>query len=107
LVTDSEAQGTLAALSVQARHDLSANLATSSGVNIAGLDFSASSIRDELARWLYAIRCAIIHSKKTRKGLATATFQPYSAEARGLAKAIPLVRWLSIRCVEKDQELGF
>jgi hypothetical protein len=59
----------------------------------------------ETARWLYAIRCACVHSKKTRRGKPAPAFVPYSEQASGVALAIPLVRFLAISCIEKDHAL--
>ena len=107
LVSDAEVGAALGTLSAADQTKLAAPLKTSSGVDIAPLDRSAANLREELARWLYAIRCAVVHSKKTRKGRPTPTFQPYSIQAQGLAPSIPLLRWLSVLCIEKDEALGF
>lgn len=107
LASEAEVGAALDALSSTDQARVAAPLKTSSGIDIAPYDRSAASLREELARWFYAIRCAAVHSKKTRKGRATPTFQPYSLEAQALAPAIPLLRWLAVRCIEKDEALGF
>jgi hypothetical protein len=82
-----------------------ADLVTSSGVAIKGLN-PAAGLQAELVRWLYEIRCAVIHSKKTRKGSVTATFEPYSAASQELKNAVSVIQWLAVRCIEKDSALS-
>jgi hypothetical protein len=82
---------------------LASDIETSSGAKIKAFNPSNSNeYAAELARWLYEIRCAIVHSKKTRKGLTTPSFQPYSAVAKKVEVAIPIVRWLAVLCIEND-----
>ena len=86
---------------------LALNIQTSSGIEIFG--FNPQNNNDhisELGRWLYDIRCAIVHSKKTRKGKRTAIFEPYSSCTENIKIAVPIVKWLAILCIEKDYELG-
>jgi hypothetical protein len=59
----------------------------------------------DVARWLYAIRCACVHSKKTRRGKPAPSFAPYSEEVSSVALALPLIRWLAVRCIDKDHAL--
>lgn len=105
LMSDADVQGMLEALPAASRATVLADMSTSSGVPLKRLDDQAESLRSEFARWLYDIRCAVVHSKKTRKGLAVASFEPYSIAARNVAIAVPLVRELAIRCIEKDTSL--
>jgi len=84
---------------------MTADLGTSSGVHIKQFDTLATSLRDELSRWLYDIRCAVVHTKKTRKGAVTPSFEPYSEAVRNVHLAIPIVRALAILCIEKDTAL--
>jgi len=81
-----------------------ADLSTSSGLIIAGVPHSPD-MRHELARWLYEIRCAVIHSKKTRRGVPTPSFEPYSQSSNVVGYSIPVIQWLAVRCIEKDHEL--
>lgn len=107
LSSESELTTAVGRLPPALKKSLAESLETSSEISISGLDFSLPNKRDELARWIYAIRCAIVHSKKTRKGAAVATFQPYSFEAQGISRALPLLKWLCMLCIDKDQALGF
>jgi hypothetical protein len=81
-------------------------LLTSVGPTIHGVDQSKPSLRDEFARWLYEIRCAVVHSKKTRRGSPTSGFEPYSAASNNVTVGIQIVRWLAILCIEKDYDLA-
>jgi hypothetical protein len=97
----------IAALDRDFRKKLHQNIKTSSGIEISG--FAPPSINEfiiELGRWLYEIRCAIVHSKKTRRGKHTAIFEPYSPHADNIEIAVPIVKWLAILCIEKDFNLG-
>jgi len=85
-------------------HAIMADLPTSSGLIIARVTHSPD-MRHELARWLYEIRCAVIHSKKTRRGVPTPSFEPYSQSSNVIRYAIPVIQWLAVRCIEKDHEL--
>ena len=106
LTTDTGIANFIAALGLHLSNAISSELQTSSGVAIRGLSTAPpNGYRAELARWLYEIRCSIVHSKKTRKGKPTATFEPYSTAAKNVKIALPLVRWLSILCIEKDYAL--
>lgn len=106
LTTDADILAFIRGLDIHLSRAISADLQTSSSVVIRGFSPAPpNSHRSDLARWLYEIRCAIVHSKKTRKGRTTATFEPYSSEARNVGIALPFVRWLSILCIEKDHAL--
>lgn len=106
LTTDADIRAFICRLDAHLSGAISATLLTSSGVAILG--FTPATLNDhrsELTRWLYEIRCAIVHSKKTRKGRPAATFEPYSSEAKNVGIALPFVRWLAILCIEKDYAL--
>lgn len=105
LVTDADVTGFVAGLPADSRQVMIADLPTSSGVSIPAYN-GASSSRNELARWLYEIRCAVIHSKKTRRGAPTSTFEPYTPASQALSHVIPTIRWLAIKCIEKDAALN-
>jgi hypothetical protein len=102
LVSDDDVAKMLASYHQDDRRLMASDMPTSSSVRIKALDANATSVRDELARWLYDIRCAVVHSKKTRRGQATASFEPYSAAAKNVQVAIPMVRILAVLCIEKD-----
>lgn len=106
LVTDAEVISLLAGFSPHVRSFVQTDLPTTSGVSIRAFDLTAPSARAELARWLYEIRCAVIHSKKTRHGLPTATFEPYSIPSNALHHVLPVLRWLAVACIEKDASLS-
>lgn len=102
LITSAEKIGRLIeSIEPQIRETILANLPTSSGISIDALNVR-SDLETELARWLYQIRCAIIHSKKTRRGLPTATFAPYSSASQVIRPVIPIIQWLAVACIEKD-----
>ncbi|MDM0071634.1 hypothetical protein [Variovorax sp. J31P207] len=105
LVSDADVTTYFATLRPNARLIVTADLPTAFGVRIRAFDPTASSPRTELARWLYEIRCAVVHSKKTRRGHPSATFEPYSAPSDRLQHVVPLLRWLAIACIEKDAAL--
>ncbi|MNG52560.1 hypothetical protein D3C78_139460 [compost metagenome] len=93
-------------LPIDLKNKIQTKLTTSTNVDIEGLDILSTDFRAELATWLYNIRCAVVHSKKTRRGNITAQFEPYSEASKNIHFAIPLIRWLAILCIEKDYELN-
>lgn len=58
-----------------------------------------------ISDWLYKIRCAVVHSKKSRRGQTEAIFEPYSDEADNIQAALSVIKWLSQKCILKDNEL--
>lgn len=82
------------------------DLVSSSGINVTSLTLSSSNAVHEVARWLYDIRCACMHSKKTYRGKKSARFVPYSSDEDLVGLAIPIIQKLSILCIEKDGELS-
>ncbi|HHP8465722.1 TPA: hypothetical protein ACSI6D_005740, partial [Klebsiella pneumoniae] len=82
------------------------DIISSSGVKITGV-----SVQDEpilvtnISDWLYKIRCAVVHSKKSRRGQTEAIFEPYSDEADNIQAALSVIKWLSQKCILKDNEL--
>ncbi|WP_054893447.1 MULTISPECIES: hypothetical protein [unclassified Pseudomonas] len=105
LVTDQEVSGFIGSLGAKQIALIKADLPTSSGIKINKYDDMAGAGKD-LARWLYEIRCAVVHSKKTRKGQLTPTFEPYTAESQALRWVVPVIRWLAVKCIEKDSDLN-
>lgn len=105
LVTDIEILQFIADMPPKQSAFIAADLQTSSGVNINGFNSANGTVTD-LARWIYEIRCAVIHSKKTRRGITTPTFEPYTATAQDLQNVLPIIRWLAIKCIEKDTFLN-
>lgn len=93
-------------LKMDLKNKIQMKLSTSTNVDIERLDISSTDFRKELATWLYNIRCAVVHSKKTKKGNITAKFEPYSEAAENVKLAIPIIKWLAILCIEKDYELN-
>jgi hypothetical protein len=106
LVTNSEIQSHIISLPRGSQKFIDSDITTSSGVIISALDSKSKTMQKELARWLYDIRCAVIHSKKTRKGAPTATFEPYTSASQTLSHVIPIIRWLAVKCIEKDSALN-
>ena len=105
LVSDADVTDFIGALPSASVAFMISDLPTSSSISIAGFN-EANGARKDLARWLYEIRCAVIHSKKTRKGVATATFEPYTSAAQALHQVLPVIRWLAIKCIEADSALN-
>lgn len=85
---------------------ISQNIVTSSTINISALDITNSDLVKALSEFLYSIRCATVHSKKTRRGQPTAIIKPYSVEANNIKIVLPIIHWLSILCIKKDYDLG-
>ncbi|WP_462174531.1 hypothetical protein [Pseudoalteromonas gelatinilytica] len=81
-------------------------ITTSSSVSINRFKRGSPNYIKAVSAWLYDIRCAVVHSKKTRKGKTTPIFEPYSVEANNIKVALPIVRWLAIQCIIKDYDLG-
>ena len=79
---------------------------TSTEVDIQGFDIEHSDVTKNLSLWMYSVRCAIVHSKKSRNGAVTAIFKPYSDEADNILHIIPVVKWLAVLCIEKDSDLS-
>lgn len=89
------------------KRQVRSNIITSTQVEIEGFDFDKSAdLIEGLSNWLYSIRCSIVHSKKSRKGSPTSIFEPYSEESNNIQFVIPIIKWLAIACLEKDQEVG-
>ncbi|WP_141100916.1 methylamine utilization protein MauJ [Roseateles aquatilis] len=105
LATDVDFANQLSGDASDWRGAIASNLVTSLGPPIARVDAAAASLCDEFSRWLYEIRCAVVHSKKTRRGITTSSFEPYSAASANIKVALPIVRWLAVLCIEKDQAL--
>lgn len=107
ITTNTEIETFINSMDTKSLTILRSNLKTSSSIEISS--FLPSDINkniDELGRWLYQIRCAVVHSKKTRNGSETAIFKPYTPQAENMALVVPIVKWLAILCIEKDYELG-
>jgi len=105
LTTEADITAKLASAPTDTLRAITSPLLTSVGPTIAGVDQTKPSLRDEFARWLYDIRCAVVHSKKTRKGSPTSGFEPYSVASNNVTFGIWIVRWLAILCIEKDYDL--
>jgi len=81
------------------------DLITSTGEQIKAIALSSPNLEENISQWLYAIRCAIVHSKKTRKGNIQARLVPYSADERLAELVVPIIQHLAILCIEKDGEV--
>ncbi|MCR6700934.1 MAG: hypothetical protein NVV68_07200 [Dokdonella sp.] len=106
LVSEGDVANEVARLSPEESRMMCENMITSSGIEIQAFNPAAPSLRAELARWLYETRCAVVHSKKTRRGQPVAAFYPYSAHAKALRYVIPVLQWLTVACIEKDVSLN-
>lgn len=86
--------------------NISKNIITSSGIEIAGVVINKDSLLlNNISDWIYNIRCAVVHSKKSRKGKTEAIFEPYSSHAENIVNALEVIKWLAQRCILKDLEL--
>lgn len=104
LTTADEIKKFISLLEPSSRQVVFADMPTSSGIVIKGFDKKIQN-QVELARWLYEIRCAVVHSKKTRSGRVTPAFEPYSSKSLVLRCVLPIVQWLAVLCIEKDYDL--
>jgi hypothetical protein len=105
LTTEADIAAKLATIPPDVRTAITSTLLPSVGPVILGVDLVKPSLRGELARWLYDIRCAVVHSKKTRRGSPASGFEPYTEASKSVSSAIQIVRWLAILCIEKDHNL--
>lgn len=103
-VTETQLVDLIGSLPIADQSRMRASMATSTVVSISGVNDTVGALRAEVARWLYDIRCAIVHSKKTRKGQPTPAFEPYTSASVAVNLAIPVIRWLAAACMEKDAE---
>lgn len=87
-------------------NDIEINLVSSSGININALPIVSSTLDRDVATWLYEIRCACVHSKKTKKGKPSARLVPYSQDEDLVGLAVPVVQMLAIACIETDGEVA-
>lgn len=87
--------------------EISKNIATSSGIEISGIVIkNDSSLLNNISDWIYSIRCAVVHSKKSRNGKTEAIFEPYSSHAENIIHSLEVIKWLAQRCILKDLELA-
>ena len=106
LTTEADVAAKLTSIDPDIRFAIASPLLPSVGPAILGVDLAQPSLRGEFARWLYEIRCAVVHSKKTRRGSPASGFEPYTAAAKSVSVGIEIVRWLAILCIEKDHDLA-
>ena len=86
-------------------NEIQKELISSTGVKIKALNISPLNLKHNISGWLYDIRCAIVHSKKTRKGNIESRFVPYTNDERLVELAIPIIQQLAILCIEEDGEV--
>jgi len=106
LATEADIAAKLTSIDPATRFAITSPLLPSVGPAILGVDLAQRSLRGEFARWLYEIRCAVVHSKKTRRGSPASGFEPYTAAAKSVSVGIEIARWLAILCIEKDHDLA-
>ncbi|MNF77051.1 hypothetical protein D3C85_783690 [compost metagenome] len=88
------------------QYDIVKDVETSSGINIKGVVVNDDvSLLADISDWLYTIRCAVVHSKKMRKGKLEAIFEPYTSQSENIVSALVVIKWLSQKCIIKDHEL--
>ncbi|EKN3458663.1 hypothetical protein ACQIBV_002885 [Yersinia enterocolitica] len=108
LLTDqSELYTKLNSLSSKSKTKLQNDIISSSRVKIKGLRIiNRTSLIKDISDWLYGIRCAVVHSKKSRKGKVEAIFEPYSKEVDNITPALEVIKWLAQKCIIKDNTLS-
>ena len=84
---------------------LERDLVSSNGVKIGAIKIASSDLAEQVSSWLYEIRCACVHSKKTRKGKTSLRLVPYSRDEELVELSIPLIQYLAISCIEKDGQI--
>lgn len=89
---------------IKYKNEIQQELSTSSGVKIKALDISPKDLQQNISLWLYNIRCAIVHSKKTRKGNIESRFVPYTNDEKLVELAVPIIQQFAILCIESDGE---
>ena len=96
----------LNSFSAQVRTKLQNDITSSSQVKINGLRIiNRPSLIKDVTDWLYSIRCAVVHSKKSRKGKTEAIFEPYSQESDNIAPVLDVIKWFAQKCIIKDNQL--
>lgn len=107
LVDDSSIDDFIALRGENFKNKVKSEIKTSSNISIAGFDIDNCTNKvKKLAHWLYSIGCAVVHSKKSRNQQETAIFKPYSPESSNVEVALPLIKWLAIKCIQKDSGLS-
>lgn len=97
----------LNSLSSKSKAKLQNDIISSSRVKIKGLRIiNRTSLIKDLSDWLYGIRCAVVHSKKSRKGKVEAIFEPYSKEVDNITPALEVIKWLAQKCIIKDSTIS-
>lgn len=84
---------------------IQSDLYLSSGGKVNALSLSMSNLEHQVSEWLYVIRCAIVHSKKTRGGKIEARFIPYTEDEKIADIAMPIIQYLAVFCIDKDGEV--
>ena len=92
LTTEADVAAKLTSIDPDIRFAIASPLLPSVGPAILGVDLAQPSLRGEFATWLYEIRCAVVHSKKTRRGSPASGFEPYTAAAKSVSVGIEIVR---------------
>ncbi|PHZ28926.1 hypothetical protein CS533_02740 [Yersinia bercovieri] len=87
--------------------EIEEKIMSSSGIEILGVKVNNNiNLINDISDWVYLLRCAIVHSKKSRKGKIEAIFEPYSIQSNNINSALKVVKWLSQQCIIKDFELS-
>jgi hypothetical protein len=81
------------------------DLVSLNGVKIGAVKVDSLDLAEKISEWLYEIRCACVHSKKTRKGKKSLRLVPYSQDEDLVELSIRLVQNLAILCIEKDGQV--
>lgn len=76
---------------------------TSSGESIKALNLVCADLLNDFGAYLYSIRNACIHSKKTRRGKTTSRFVPSTDEEMLLRIVNPIIQWIATKCIEIDK----
>lgn len=107
LVDQNELYTKLNSFSNTKKAKLQNDIISSSTVKIKGLRIiNRTSLIKDVSDWLYGIRCAVVHSKKSRKGKIEAIFEPYSLESNNINPSLEVIKWLAQKCILKDNQLA-
>jgi hypothetical protein len=102
IINESEMRKFICEIGDEYRQVLGADLNTSGGQIISGINLSNPDLLDAIAGWLYTIRCACVHSKLTRRGMTSTRLVPYTIDEDVIQAAVPLIQKLAVECIRKE-----
>lgn len=82
--------------------EIQGGMVSTNGLNVEPFSIDSENIVNDVAVWLYDIRCACVHSKATYKGRIQPRFVPYSDSEKIVSLSIPILQTIAVLCIEKD-----